>query len=113
MSKKYPNDMDYRAALPCPKCGVENECFNIATGYLGCPNCETEYKIPRAIMRFENIQTDEPHGVVADLMAGPQLIKAGYMKDLLRFIDEKQYIVDGVNYSSYQVAKQKEKSSDG
>ncbi len=118
MSKKHPDDMDYREALPCEWCGVTVEGFNIATGYVGCPNCEKEHPT-RAIMRLEGFTIESRAGVQPNvqiswakvkLMAGPEQIASGEVATILRLIEEKGYTVDGVNYSSYQKRREERRN---
>lgn len=111
MSKKYPNDMDFRASMPCPHCQNTVEEFNTQTGYMGCPNCERAREKSLAIMRINNIRMCGPV-VCGELCAGPQVMATGDLKTILEKIDENGWTVDGVNYDSYEVARQKRLSED-
>lgn len=105
MSKKYPEDIDYREATPCLKCGCVLECFNVAKNWMACPNCEAPaYKQSRAIMRIDDIHLDcFPWGdVVASLKAGPETIKTGTVKELVMYVIDNGLTCDGINYSLYQ-----------
>jgi len=124
MSKAFPMDSDYREAIPCEFCGNELECFHINPDKVSCAGCERFYDVSRAIMRFENIRVldSETHWnkgspenwfappVHAELWAGPQLMYDGPIRKVLDIIRGRGWIVDGVNYSSYQVKRAKQKA---
>ena len=107
MSKEYPDDMDFRKSMPCPHCGKTVEEFNVKTRYIGCPNCEKPRDKSLAIMRLTNFRM-VPDGVRAELRAGPELIMENNLLMILIHInaDKNKLTVDGVNYDSYEVARQ-------
>lgn len=109
MSKKFPDDMDFRNSQPCPHCQLMLEEFNLKTKYIGCPNCERPREKSLAVMRLCNIEPTEDGATViqAELRAGPELIMKSTLPMILVRIDGEGWIVDGVNYDSYEVARQK------
>lgn len=110
MSKKFPQDIDYREALPCEHCKCALECFNVTTKYIGCPNCERQYPLSRAIMRFENMHR-EGDKVVTELWAGPEKIDSGTIEDVMQRSEAENRTIDGVNYSTYTVKRQTQRAS--
>lgn len=110
MSKKFPDDIDFRQAMPCPHCGNTVEEFNVKTKYIGCPNCERSREKSLAIMRLCNIHsTDEGAiSIKAELRAGPELIMESILPMILVQIHAQGWMVDGVNYDFYEVARQKQ-----
>ena len=109
MSKKFPDDIDFRKSQPCPQCGITVEEFNLKTKYIGCPNCEKPRDESLAIMRLCNIEpTEEGAAVIqAELRAGPELIMKSTLPMILVQIKAQGWIVDGVNYDFYEVTRQK------
>ena len=109
MSKKFPDDMDFRKSQPCPHCGITVEGFNLKTKYIGCPNCEKPRDESLAIMRLCNIEPTEEGATViqAELRAGPELIMKSTLPMILVQIKAQGWTVDGVNYDSYEVTLQK------
>jgi len=107
MSKKFPDDMDYRQAMPCPHCKEPIEEFNISTKYIGCPNCEKPRKTSLAVMRLCNIVWCGDEKATVELRAGPELLMAGTLPMVLSQIQKEGWTVEGVNYDSYELARQK------
>jgi DNA-directed RNA polymerase subunit RPC12/RpoP len=102
MSKKFPDDIDFRKSMPCPHCGNTVEEFNVKTKYIGCPNCERPREKSLAIMRLCNIHFEEMV-VHAELRAGPELIMENSLPMILVRIAAEGWTVNGVNYDQYEV----------